>query len=336
MKAAVRGQRAHGIDGGALLAGEIRLRRRTDRAPAAPAARGIGSTVSVPSSTRPSITPALTPASFAASDLPCSRPSDSTSISRRRAGVMRCGGSPTSRTPIRTRSGPRCSPIRKRHPQHHAARRQRVVGDPVDERAQFLLQRRHVELFADVLQPVVQARIGIGVFRPHHRRPPRAGRAARRRRRRASAPCRAAPGRNRSGRARPAPAHRRRASTMRMRCWRAWNGPSENQARLGRIKLDRTATGPVAGQSKLANGKRKRCDIVRRIIGAQDKPMAKPAPRRSTDRTRLRRRRHRAADDALAVASARRAAAVAEDAGGLCPRPPAMSGLSLASIGARG
>ena len=54
-------------------------------------ARGIGSTVSVPSSTRPSITPALTPASLAASDLPCSRPSDKISISRRRAGVMRFG-----------------------------------------------------------------------------------------------------------------------------------------------------------------------------------------------------------------------------------------------------
>ena len=55
------------------------------------------------------------------------------------------------------------------HPQHHAARRQRVVGDPIDERAQFLLQRRHIELFADVLEAIVQARIGIGVLRPHHR-----------------------------------------------------------------------------------------------------------------------------------------------------------------------
>ena len=57
----------------------------------------------------------------------------------------------------------------QRHAQHHAARRQRVIGDPVDQRTQFLLQRRHVELFADVLQAVMQARIGIGVFRPHHR-----------------------------------------------------------------------------------------------------------------------------------------------------------------------
>ena len=76
-------------------------------------ARGMASVVSVPSSTRPSITPALTPASFAASDLPCNNPSDSSSISRRRAGVMRAGGAPIRRTPIRTRSGPRCSPIRK-------------------------------------------------------------------------------------------------------------------------------------------------------------------------------------------------------------------------------
>ena len=55
------------------------------------------------------------------------------------------------------------------HPQHHAARGECVIGDPVDEAAQFLSQRRHVELFADILQAIVQARIGIGVFRPHHR-----------------------------------------------------------------------------------------------------------------------------------------------------------------------
>ena len=59
------------------------------------------------------MTPALTPACFAASDLPCNSRSDNTAISRRRAGVIRLGASPTRRTPIRTRSGPRCSPIRK-------------------------------------------------------------------------------------------------------------------------------------------------------------------------------------------------------------------------------
>jgi hypothetical protein len=57
----------------------------------------------------------------------------------------------------------------QRHAQHHAARGQGVVGDPVDQAAQFLLQRRHVELFADVLQAVVQTWIGIGVFRPDDR-----------------------------------------------------------------------------------------------------------------------------------------------------------------------
>ena len=56
----------------------------------------------------------------------------------------------------------------QRHAQHHAARRERVVGNPIDERAQFLLQRRHVELLADILQAIMQARIGIGVLRPHH------------------------------------------------------------------------------------------------------------------------------------------------------------------------
>ena len=45
----------------------------------------------------------------------------------------------------------------QRHAQHHAARGERVVGNPVDEAAQFGLQRRDVELFLDVLQPVVEA-----------------------------------------------------------------------------------------------------------------------------------------------------------------------------------
>ena len=65
--------------------------------------------------------------------------------------------------------GPEIFAHPQRHAQHHAARRQRVIGDPIDETAQFLLQRRHIELFADILQAVVQARIGIGVLRPHHR-----------------------------------------------------------------------------------------------------------------------------------------------------------------------
>ena len=56
----------------------------------------------------------------------------------------------------------------QRHAQHHAARRQRVVGDPIDEFAQLGFQRRHVELVRHVLHAVVQARIGIGVLGPDH------------------------------------------------------------------------------------------------------------------------------------------------------------------------
>jgi len=55
------------------------------------------------------------------------------------------------------------------HPQHHAARRQRIVGDPIDERAQLFLQGRHVELLADILETIVEPRIGVGVFGPYHR-----------------------------------------------------------------------------------------------------------------------------------------------------------------------
>ena len=54
------------------------------------------------------------------------------------------------------------------HAQHHAARRQRVAGDPVDELAQLGFQRRHVELVVDVFQPVVQARIRVGIVGPDH------------------------------------------------------------------------------------------------------------------------------------------------------------------------
>src|SRR4029079_6972836 len=52
-----------------------------------------------------------------------------------------------------------------------------------------------------------------------------------------------------------------------------------------------------------------------------------------TDRTRLRRRKLRAGDDALAVASARRAAAVAEDARSLCPRRSSVPDLSRGALG---
>ena len=56
----------------------------------------------------------------------------------------------------------------QRHAQHHAARRQRVAGHPIDELAQFRLERQHVEFSADVLQPVVQARVGRRVVGPDH------------------------------------------------------------------------------------------------------------------------------------------------------------------------
>ena len=58
----------------------------------------------------------------------------------------------------------------QRHAQHHAARRQRVIGDPIHQRAQFRAQRRHLDLLGDILEPVMQARIGIVILRPHHRR----------------------------------------------------------------------------------------------------------------------------------------------------------------------
>jgi len=62
----------------------------------------------------------------------------------------------------------------------------------------------------------------------------------------------------------------------------------------------------------------------------------KTGTRASTDRTRLRRRRPGAADDALAVASAQRAKAVGQNAGSLCPRCPPVSGISLRTLGRGG
>ena len=68
---------------------------------------------SAPSSMRPSITPALTPASRAASDFARAMPSARSSSTRARAAVMRSGGWPASRTPTRSRSAPKCSPMRR-------------------------------------------------------------------------------------------------------------------------------------------------------------------------------------------------------------------------------
>ena len=55
------------------------------------------------------------------------------------------------------------------HPQHHAARGERVIRHPVDEAAQLVPERRQVEFFLDVLEPVVEPRIGFSVLRPDHR-----------------------------------------------------------------------------------------------------------------------------------------------------------------------
>ena len=54
------------------------------------------------------------------------------------------------------------------HAQHHAARGHGVIGHPIDEVAQLVLERRQIELFLDVLEPVVEPRIGLGVLRPDH------------------------------------------------------------------------------------------------------------------------------------------------------------------------
>ena len=56
----------------------------------------------------------------------------------------------------------------QRHPRHHAARAQRIIRDPIDEAAQFLPQRRQVELGGHVFKAVVEPRIGIWVVGPHH------------------------------------------------------------------------------------------------------------------------------------------------------------------------
>ena len=55
----------------------------------------------------------------------------------------------------------------QRHPQHHAARRQRVVGDPIDEAAQLFPQRRNIEPAGDILEPVIESPIGRILLGPH-------------------------------------------------------------------------------------------------------------------------------------------------------------------------
>jgi len=54
------------------------------------------------------------------------------------------------------------------HAQHHAARAHGVIRHPIDEAAQLRAQWRQFELFLDVLEPVVEPRIGLWIVRPHH------------------------------------------------------------------------------------------------------------------------------------------------------------------------
>jgi hypothetical protein len=54
------------------------------------------------------------------------------------------------------------------HAQHHAPRAQRVFGDPIDEHAEFWLERRIVELEHNVLHPVVQPGLDGDVVGPDH------------------------------------------------------------------------------------------------------------------------------------------------------------------------
>jgi integrase/recombinase XerC len=56
----------------------------------------------------------------------------------------------------------------QRHAQDHAARGQCIASDPIDEAAQLGLERRQIELAVDVLEAIVQARIGVGVIGPDH------------------------------------------------------------------------------------------------------------------------------------------------------------------------
>src|SRR5215468_7996805 len=59
-------------------------------------------------------------------------------------------------------------PHAQAHAKHHAAGRQRVIRYPIDQAAQFGLERREFELLFDFFEPIVEPRIGLGIFRPHH------------------------------------------------------------------------------------------------------------------------------------------------------------------------
>jgi hypothetical protein len=102
---------------------------------------------SVPASSSPSTTEVPTPASAASALLVRASPSAATSSTRFRAGVMRSGAARPDAPRLRL-----FRPERLRHPhhhaQHHAARAERVVGDPIDEAA-HLAGDAAIELVGD-------------------------------------------------------------------------------------------------------------------------------------------------------------------------------------------
>ena len=58
----------------------------------------------------------------------------------------------------------------QRHAQHSAAGAQRISRYPINELAQFRLERRDIELLLDVPHAVVEPRIGLRVVGPRHPR----------------------------------------------------------------------------------------------------------------------------------------------------------------------
>ena len=127
---------------------------------------GSTTVASVPSSIRPSITPAETPASRAARSCraPCRRREDR-APARRRQALGRRARKPHADA---LAFGAEMLAHAQAHAQHHAAGGQRVIRDPFDKPAQFRLERRELEPLLDVLEPIIEPRIRVGVLGPHH------------------------------------------------------------------------------------------------------------------------------------------------------------------------
>ena len=87
-------------------------------------------------------------------------------LPRRRHALRGCAGKPHADA---FALGAQMLAHAQAHAQHHAARAHGVVRHPIDEAAQFGAQRRQFELLLDVLEPVVEPRIGLWIVRPHHR-----------------------------------------------------------------------------------------------------------------------------------------------------------------------